>query len=216
MILVVGILFLIYGLLVLNEILWRKKIIHGELARKPMHIIVGTFGAFWPFFMSWNQIAIISFVSVLATLFIRKSGKFKSVYDINRHSWGDLIGPTTIGAIALLEPSKWVFVAAVLHIALADGLAALIGARYGKNNKYKVFGHTKSVAGTLAFWVVSFSILAWLVAFGPLEFNGLSLAIILWLPLVAAAFENMSPFGSDNFFVPVLIVGVLGYTQFVF
>jgi dolichol kinase len=44
-------------------------------------------------------------------------------------------------------------------MSLADGLAAVIGTRYGNRQKYLVLGYTKSVLGTLTFFVVSLGIL---------------------------------------------------------
>jgi hypothetical protein len=40
--------------LLLDEYLWRKKIIHGELKRKLVHIAVTSFVAFWPWIMGWK------------------------------------------------------------------------------------------------------------------------------------------------------------------
>lgn len=209
MIIIVGACAFVFSILLLNEWLWQNKIIKGELARKFMHISIGTFGAFWPFFMSWHQVRVIALISVLFIILIRTFKIFGSVYDIERKSWGDLIGPVTIGLLAVIEPSTWIFTAAVLHIALADGLAAVIGSKFGKKNSYKIFWNKKSIAGTLTFWIVSFSILAWVLILNPLEFSGLTMTTLLWLPLLAASVENISPFGSDNFFVPLLIFTVL-------
>lgn len=216
MIIVAVVLTFIFLVLLVNEWLWRNKIIKGELARKLVHLTIGTFGAFWPFFMSWGQVQFVTFLAVGAIIFMRITKLFSSVYDIKRHSWGDLIAPSTIGLLALAQPPTWIFAVAVLHISLADGFAAIIGSKYGKHNHYKVLWNNKSVAGTFAFWIVSFSILSWLLVAGPLDFGGFSLPILLWLPLIAAGLENISPHGSDNFFVPVLIAGTLGSMQFLY
>lgn len=215
MIALVGILLALFSILLVNEWLWKKKIIEGELARKSVHISIGTFGAFWPFFMPWQHIQIIALAAVIFIIFMRKAKVFNSIYGVKRRSWGDLIAPITIGVIAMFEPSKWIFAAAVLHIALADGLAAVIGTRYGKHNTYKVFWNTKSVIGTMTFWIVSLSILVWALVLNPPVVTGLTLPVLLWLPLMAASVENISPFGFDNLFVPLLVVGALGPLQFI-
>lgn len=216
MVIIVGACAFVFCILLLNEWLWRKQIIKGELARKFMHICAGTFSAFGPFLMSWHQLRIVMLMSIFFIILMRIFHIFKSIYDIKRRSWGDLIGPITIWLLAVIETQKWVFVAAVLHIALADGLAAVIGCKYGKKNSYKVLWGKKSIVGTLTFWVVSFSILAWVLILSPPEFSGFTLTTLLWLPIMGALVENISPFGSDNFFVPILIVIVLSPLQFVY
>ena len=213
---IVGACAFVFFILLLNEWLWRKQIVKGEFARKFMHIIAGTFCAFGPFFMSWHQLRVVMLVSIFFIILMRILRVFKSIYDIKRRTWGDLIGPITIWMLAVIEPQKWVFVAAVLHIALADGFAAVIGCKYGKKNSYKVLWSKKSVVGTLAFWATSFSILTWIFILSPPEFSGFTLTVLLWLPIMAALVENLSPFGSDNFFVPIFIITILSPLQFAF
>lgn len=206
----------VFLVLVLNELLWRKKILKGESARKFIHIIIGIYGAFWPFYLSWQDIQIIGVVALVFILFMRLSGFFNSVYQIKRRSWGDLIGPGTIVLLALLEPSVWVFTAAVLHIALADGFAALVGEKYGQNSRYKILGNTKSVFGTVTFWITSFIILSAGATLATPGLSGLSLPILLGLSATAAYLENISPYGFDNFAVPMLIYLVLQPLQIIY
>ena len=199
----------IFLVLLLNEYLWRAKILHGEAARKFMHILIGVWGAFWPFYMSWGQIRTIGLVAMGFILFMRLTPYFKSVFDVSRRTWGDVIGPATIVLLTLFEPSVWVFTAAVLHIALADGFAAIAGTKYGKKNQYKIIGNTKSLVGTTVFWIISFSILAAGAMLSQVGLHGLTLPILLWLSAGAAYLENVSPMGFDNLLVPMLIFAVL-------
>lgn len=98
-----------------------------------------------------------------------------------------------------------------MHLSLADGLAAVVGDRYGKKNKYKVLKETKSVAGTLTFWIVSTIIVAGVFMFGPVEFSGFAWPLLLWLPVAAAALENVSPRGADNLIVPFAVMLALNW-----
>jgi phytol kinase len=106
--------------------------------------------------------------------------------------------------IALLEPNKWIFLAAMLHLALADAMAALIGKRYGKSTKYKVFGQSKSLIGSLTFYIISLAITTIVVNFTPL--GQASLPVLLLLPPLVTLAENVSFFGSDNFVIPAVVV----------
>ena len=206
---------IVFLVLIINEYLWKRHILRGETSRKFLHISIGTFGAFWPFYMTWNEITFIAFCAVLFIVFIRNSKTFKSFYSVGRKSWGDLIAPATIGILATIEPSKLVFTAAVLHIALADGLAAVVGTKYGKNNSYKVLWNKKSVVGTLTFIIMSFNILIWIYVRGSIGFTPITLPALLLIPFVTAYIENIAPWGSDNLFVPLTVVALLGLLQIV-
>lgn len=146
---------------------------------------------------------------------MRTTRLFHSVYSVRRKSWGDLIGPGAIGILALFEPTKLVFAAAVLHIALADGLAAVIGTRYGKNNTYRVLWNKKSVVGTLTFIIMSFNILVWLYVRGEVGFTPITLPALFIIPFSTAYIENISPWGSDNLFVPLTVIALLGSLQII-
>ncbi len=216
MIAVVATLVIIFFVLLLNEYLWKKSILKGEASRKFIHIIIGVYGAFWPLYLSWVEIQIIALMALLFIILIRLKGLFNSVYAIKRKSWGDMIGPATIIILSLLQPAEWIFAAAVLHIALADGLAAVLGEKYGKKSRYKIVGNTKSVVGTLTFWIVSVIILVFTVILAPSGLSGLSLPILVWLSAGAAYLENISPYGFDNFLVPMLIYAALQPLQLIY
>lgn len=208
-------LIIVFIILLLNEYFSKKRILKGENSRKFLHILVGSFGAFWPFYMTWNQISFIAFGAVLFIAFIKNAHIFKSFYAVDRKSWGDLIAPATIGILATLEPSKLVFTAAVLHIALADGLAAVIGTRYGKGNSYKVLWNKKSIVGTMTFIIMSFNIMIWVYVRGEIELTAVTLPALLLVPFITAYIENIAPWGSDNLFVPLAVVALLGTLQIV-
>lgn len=203
----------IFAVLLANEYLWRKKALKGETARKFLHIIIGSFVAFWPLYMDWLAIQVLALAATIFFLIMRYTRFFRGVYEVKRRSWGDLIGPATIVVLALLEPSPTVFAAAVLHISLADGFAAVIGSTYGTRSKYKILWNTKSITGTITFWLASFSILVWGMVLNPGEFGDLALPVLLWLPLMTAFLENISPYGFDNLFVPLLVAVILQYLQ---
>jgi phytol kinase len=201
-------LFGIFLVVILSEHLWKKRQLRGEAARKLVHITGGIFASLWPLYMSWWEIRTVSMIALVLALVMRQTNLFRGVYDIDRKSWGEVIGPVVMIGLTFLNLDQWVFATAVLHVALADGLAALIGTKYGKANRYKVFGHTKSLVGSATFWLTSCLILFWLVAFSPLSLAA-AMPIILFLPTAATLTENISPFGSDNFTVPLLVILVL-------
>lgn len=192
----------VFLILVLAEYLSRFKGVHSELTRKFVHILVGVFVAFWPFFLSWQQIQVLSLMFLAVVLVSIKLNIFRSIHAISRNKVGEVLFAVVIGVLAIISTNQWVFAAAMLHLSLADGLAAVVGLAYGRGNSYRIMGRTKSVAGTLAFWVASLAIMLWYLAFSG---SGLAFAAVLWLPIAAAAAENLSGEGTDNLVVPLLV-----------
>jgi phytol kinase len=203
-ILVVAITFCI---LIGAEYLSRAKQIHAELTRKLVHVAVGSFVAFWPFFLGWRQIQLLSLAFFVVICISIKFNIFSSIHAVKRSITGELLFAIVIGLLATINSNEWVFLAAMLHLSLADGLAAVVGLGWGDNNGYKVFGRMKSFAGSVAFLITSFCILAVYALFSD---STTSLVTLLWLPFVATAVENLAVQGTDNLVMPLAIALVLG------
>jgi phytol kinase len=196
---------IVFTILVLNEVWWRTRDIHGEFSRKFVHVTVGTYVAFWPFYLSWGQIEFLSlafFVVVAASKYLKL---FQAIHSVQRPTWGELCFAISVGLIAFITHNKWIYAASLLQMALADGLAAIIGLRFGGRVSYRVFGHTKSIIGTLTFFVVSFLVL---IGFAHYSKIHLDLVWIVLASLFASMLENLASLGLDNLLVP-LVVAVL-------
>mgnify|MGYP001034330947 CR=1 FL=1 len=198
--------FVTFCILVGAEYLSRAKQIHAELTRKLVHVAVGTFVAFWPFFLSWREIQLLSLAFFIVICISIKFNIFSSIHAVKRSITGELLFAVVIGLLALIATDKWVFTAAMLHLSVADGLAAVIGLGWGDSNSYKVFGRTKSIAGSAAFLVASICILGLFAAFSH---EDVSFVTYLWLPLVATITENLAVQGTDNLVMPMIIALVL-------
>ncbi len=215
----------IFLILLFTEYLQRHKWLTGEANRKFIHISVASFVASWPFFMSFQMIELIS-IAFLAVLILSKKSDFfrsflsiilhtkksdllRSINGLDRQGWGEAMFAVGIGLTALISANKWIFAAAMLHLGLADGLAALIGSRAAKKNYYLVCGEKRTLQGTLTFFILSFAITAWVVLIAPAGLSPLPTTII-GVPIMATVLENISVLGSDNIVVPVFIAAVLG------
>lgn len=198
--------FVTFCILIFSEYLSRAKQIHAELTRKLVHVAVGTFVAFWPFFLSWREIQWLSLAFFAVICISIKYNIFSSIHAVKRSITGELLFALVIGLLALISTNKWIFMAAMLHLSIADGMAAVIGLGWGDKNSYKVFGRTKSVAGSAAFLVSSYLILAIYALFSH---AGTSVATYIWLPLIATLTENLAIQGTDNIIMPMLIALVL-------
>lgn len=208
-----GIIFSIIGigiLLLTTELLWKKKKLHVETARKIIHISSGIFIAFWPLWMSWKAIMAICGLMFLVILVSHRLKLFNSIHGVSRLTRGELLYPVGIGLAAFIAPSTAFFWIAVMNLALADGLAAVVGRRLGILNGYSIFGHNKSVAGTTTCFLVSALIFGvGIQAASFVDYFPAFQALILF-PLIITGLENISWYGLDNFTVPMGVILLLG------
>ncbi len=191
----------VFGMLLISELLWRYHDLDPEYTRKFVHISVGTFVAFWPLFLTNLEILGLSlaFVAVVGAAYYLKF--FQAIRSVQRPTWGEIFFALAVGFLALVSHSGWIYLVAVLHMSLADGLAAIVGIKFGKRNRYTVFGHQKSVIGTLTFIIISAMIFLVFFKFTPSHFT-------LWfvpITVAAAIIENLAVLGLDNLLVPLLV-----------
>ncbi|MGI0135218.1 MAG: hypothetical protein ACREBW_09710 [Candidatus Micrarchaeaceae archaeon] len=191
----------IFVLLIISEALWHYRHVHPEYARKFVHTTVGSLVAFWPFFLTQREIVGLSlaFIGVLATA--KYLNIFRAIRSVQRPTWGEAFFAIAVGLLAYVAQDKWIYAVALLHMGLADGLAAVVGTRFGGKTVYKVFGYTKSVVGTLAFIGVSTLILVGYAI-------GAHAPVSMWFVgviLGAGLLENVAVRGFDNLMIPIFV-----------
>lgn len=196
-------------ILFVSEMLWKAKGLEGELARKFVHVLSGSVIAFLPFFISYTWVAILGAGFIVANLVNRYKPIFHAIHSVGRKSWGDLFFGLVVILLALLKPDKWLFVCAVLQVAVADGFAALVGAK-AKNGEYKVLGSKKTIVGTLTFLVFSVVITAFVAGVGGYDPGA---ATVVFVACVLTMLENISGIGTDNITLPL---GFLLLTRMLF
>jgi dolichol kinase len=194
-------------ILILSELLWQKKIIIGERARKFIHILAGTWMAFWPLYLPFDGIFILGCIALTLLVYSRITKLFHAIYSVKRKTYGDIFFAIGILVCAYLGQESWIFTTSILLLALADGGAAVVGRYYGLKNQYLVFGNEnlrKSVAGTIAFLIFSYTSIAigWLLGGGDVIADNI-IAILLILPVGSAILENTMPYGLDNLTTPL-------------
>jgi phytol kinase len=89
----------------------------------------------------------------------------------------------------------------ILVMTWGDGLAALIGQRFGKH-KYKVFGTEKSWEGSLTMMLVSY-VVSSLILVGTQGNSWQTWTVSLLVAVIATALEAVSFLGIDNLTVPL-------------
>lgn len=193
------------------EFLWHTSIFKkAETPRKIVHILTGVYIAFWPLFMSFEWIQVLSMLLFVMVFASKRFRLFRSIHSVDRPTYGELLFPLGVLVSATFAQSGWIYMAAVLHLSLADGFAALVGVRYWPKFGYRIFGQAKTYIGTGVFYITSLVIIAGTMLLDPAAYGSNVPLVILFLPLATAFIENISPYGTDNLLVPVVVIAILG------
>jgi phytol kinase len=184
------------------EIVCKNRHIPKELSRKFTHIVAGTFAAFLPLFMTFHQIALLSFLFIPSMLFSKRKNIFSSIHEVDRQTYGEVYFAISIFLTALFFPHRELYMYGVLVMALSDACANIVGQKYG-HKKYEFWGAKKSYAGSLAFFVMTFIIgSVILITLTSLSLSE-TLAISFWVGLVLTFIEGSLSKGLDNLILPV-------------
>ncbi len=176
-----------------------------EITRKIVHIGAGQviLIAWWLAVPAWIGIAASILFSGVALLSYRLP-LLPGINGIGRQSWGTFFYAVSIG---LLIGCFWPLqlpqyaVIGILTMTWGDGLAALIGQRFGQH-PYQVWGEKKSWEGSLAMLIVSYCVCAAVLSAvqGPTVATWLVAAVV---SAIATALESVSKYGIDNLSVPL-------------
>lgn len=208
-----------FGLLLIVEGIGKRLKWPIFITRKLIHIGAGMWiwGILYFFdHWTWGSVPFATFI-VLNYIFYRQQ-TFKAM-DEDSETLGTVYFATSITLMfALLwrtggAPDRVpVAAAAVMTMTWGDGLASLVGKRWGRR-PYTVFGHTRTWEGSSAMALSAFlsiGLTLWLLSDSALSPHSVSigLARALWLALVgslvATLAESVSPAGTDNLSVPLL------------
>jgi phytol kinase len=198
--------FLWVGLVLLAaELVVRFSDSGKEISRKIVHIGVGNviLLAWWFRIPTWIGIGAAIAAGGL-TLVTYRYPLLASVSGIGRKSWGTFFYAISIG---LLIAYFWPLglqahaVLGVLIMTWGDGLAALIGQRWGEH-PYQMSGLTKSWEGTLTMLVASVVVSSAILG-TTYGWSWPMLGVAAMVAFLATALEAFSMFGIDNLTVPI-------------
>jgi dolichol kinase len=199
------------SLLVIAE-LWRRfGTPKPEYTRKLVHLGGGVACLFFPFLVR-SPWVVLALSLPLTGLFVAggKFGFLQSLHGVKRKSRGAEYYPLSVFLVFVMTQGRpWLYLSAVLVLAVGDAFAALIGSRYGVI-RYEVEDEKKSLEGSLVFLVIAF--LA--IHLPTLLLTDLPRPVCVLAALLVAAlvtgFEAISLEGADNLFVPLAVVVILG------
>lgn len=212
----------------INGLLQKKNLLPTVVTRKVVHIFVApVFILTWPLYSGmWFSryfAAVVPIIFVLLFFSIGKGLIKNEAFVSSMSRSGDaseLLKGTLYYAILVLAVTLlWFYVpsqgiasatpnALIVMGCLAggDGLADIIGRRYGKR-KYKVSGSEKSLEGSIGMFIGSVIFTMLLVAVLGLEVSAWTLSVFLLPVLVfslgAAIIEAISPKNMDNWTISI-------------
>ena len=207
-----GAVFAYLGLLViLAEVLSRLLSNDPEITRKVVHIGSGNviLLAWW---LNISQTVIVSAAIIAAAIALTSYAIpiLPSIESVGRKSFGTLFYAISMGVLTAVfwRTHPQYAVIGILTMAWGDGLAAIVGQRFGKH-KYQVGQISKSWEGSLAMSVAAFIITS--ATLWSVEGNSWQIWLIsIATAVVATACEAFSQLGIDNLTVPL----VSGFTGF--
>ncbi|KAF0141186.1 MAG: phosphatidate cytidylyltransferase [Stygiobacter sp.] len=207
----VGSLVYVFGVVALMD-LAVKKGFPQDLSRKVVHVAAGSWLIFWLVYDSshWTKYLNITAAFIWTILLLLKGFTAKpddqAVKTMTRT--GDrkelLRGPlyftlvmNLLGTVFYSTPFA---LTAMGFLTWGDGLAPVVGTRYGKHS-YKVFSN-KTIEGSITFFVFG---LTGAVLFNILFGQTINLEFMLLCAVVATTVEGISPKDFDNIFIPLSI-----------
>jgi phytol kinase len=205
---IVFVLLLLWTVYLIVEIFRRSGKVHGELARKCIHIGVGLVLATLPVFMRRREILATNAVFLVGMIvFSGLLHWFKAYEDVRRWTLGQFFYPIGVSLVAVFFADPYVYSYAVLVLAISDGAAAIFGTAFGRKH-YHLLGGDKTWIGSLAFFLTCATILAtYVVLLG--QISPLAIAMIPVAAWFLAGVEGVFAGGFDNLAVPVAAAFIL-------
>lgn len=186
-----------------------------ELTRKVVHIGSGNviLLAWWLEISGWVIILAAAIASIIAIAsYILPI--LPSINSIGRKSLGTLFYAISIGILTAIfwEQQPQYTAIGILVMAWGDGMAAIIGQRWGKH-QYQVFAMTKSWEGSLAMAASTYLVTSLILLFS-LGNHWQTWLISAIAALAATSLEAFSKWGIDNLTVPLGTAILCYYCQF--
>lgn len=200
-----GAVFIYLGMLVaIADTLSRLLPNDPELTRKVVHIGSGNVILLaWWFNITRQVIVSAAIIAALIAITSYIIPILPSIESVGRKSFGTLFYAISIGVLTACfwQSNPQYTVIGILVMAWGDGMAAIIGQRFGQH-KYQIGTITKSWEGSLAMATASFMVseLILLVVAG----NTWQIVLIsLIVAVISTILEAFSKFGLDNLTVPL-------------
>ena len=181
-----------------------------EYSRKLIHIGLSAWVAWWLFLLPVNVVIVASMVLASGVFITKRFGLLKSIHGVRRSTHGEVTYALGITMTAILFPHPAVYALAILNLGFADGLAAVMGIRFGGKRRYDLWGRTESgktlIGSFTAFSFTAFSgLIFWMIA-PTLGAAWWLIAIhVLLSAYLVSSLEFVSRSGFDNIILPLAV-----------
>lgn len=219
----------VIAIICLGELLRHVGKYSPALTRKFIHLFAG-FSIFSVPFYSNAWAAIIVAISFLVLVFLSSPKSpiksLRTMFEVmarkedylSGHIWGPFlyaISVTVLVSVFTLVPTLTPYfvlpATGLTAMCLGDGLAPIIGAKYGKH-RYTIGKSTRSIEGSIVVFIASFFgaifcfiFFDWFASnWSPIFTLGHVGILAFICGIVAAIIEGISPAGVDNLTVPIL------------
>tara|TARA_B100000470_G_C19594960_1_gene303939 strand:- start:127 stop:627 length:501 start_codon:yes stop_codon:yes gene_type:complete len=155
-----------------------------------------------PFFIDKIGIMILSGLFIVLFVLSRNFGIFSSIHEVSRKTIGEFSMAAGVGiSAAVLLPSGIIaFVYGMLILSFADTSANIIGSKW-KIWEFKIMSQSKSIGGSIAFFLCSIMISYFTAHYVGLD---IKLDMLLIFCLILTLIEAVHIFGLDNLSIPVI------------
>lgn len=194
-------------LLVFTEKFLSKR--YPVASRKFLHIMTGNIAFILPLFVTREIMAFVAAGPFIVFTFLMSPySPIKSMRGKTSEA-GHGLGlmyyaiTWTVLAYAFFDHRE-IIAMGILAMSYGDGLASLVGIRYGKQ-KYRIYKDIKSYVGSLAMFVFTFLFLIVALLFYTEPLTILVAVFLVCMAGVATVVEAVTPFGLDNLSVPFVV-----------
>ena len=202
----------IFAVLGIATLLLSYGLVSGEVSRKIIHISVANWWLIAMNFMEHTYIAVIGPISfIIINTISYKQHLFPAMEDdVPRDNLGTIYFPVSLLILVLLCFNGHLPLSAgaagILIMGYGDGLAALVGSRFGRYKiKFGRWDSRKTVLGSTTMLIAAFITVFLVVVLSPGNVSvtkaaGISIPVALGATLI----ELVTPRGFDNISVPIL------------
>jgi phytol kinase len=196
-----------------SEILHRFKQ-DPELVRKVVHIGTGhvLLIAWWLQIPTWLCVSAgVTFTAI--ALASHYTNILPMLNDVGRKTYGVFYYALSITVLVglLWDHHPQYAVIGVMVMSWGDGMAALIGKRFGKHT-FIYMGNKRSLEGSLAMFVTSLIVMLGIFASGH-SLSASDIGVAIPVAVIAAMLEAFSPGGTDNLSVPLASASLSYFLQ---
>jgi len=198
-------------LLIFTEKILSKK--YPRTSRKILHIMTGNIAFILPIFQTREMMAFLAAGPfILFTFLMSPYSPIKSVRCKTSeagHGLGLVYYAIAWAVLAyIFFDTKEVIAIGILAMSYGDGIASIIGIKFGKK-KYQIFEDVKSYIGSYAMFTFTFiMMIAALLFYGKLSLNYETLFFLLCIAGCSTIAEGITPKGLDNLSVPFIAAGL--------